>query len=274
MNLVEYGLQMIKNNISSKILELAFYNTGVGEMFGQLMSIDQNIRDMVIRDRVIVQINGINGELKDVPMNRCRLVSGNVANGFIYHIPKSETEGRDIISIQNVTLAPQGSGFSAGYSNYATSANYSNDLATFANASLRASGVPSRYSYTDFLYRGNNNVFLPAALAAYPVTATFRCILENDANLSNLSNEAKHAFGKMCTMAAKGYIYNELMPKLDQGYIEGGVEIGWIKDEVSNYSDSNQNLQEFLDEEWPIVAMLADPTQRRRATRLMVGSAS
>lgn len=269
MNAIEFALSRIRMAIPSKILDIAFYNHSMNEMLGEMISIDQNIRDLIIRDRVMVVINSINGEMKDVPLHSCKILSGSLLKGYLYQIPKSQTEGRNVISIQNVTLKQMGSAFT-GASNYSNVVS-GNDMSTLVASSLRKSSIPPRYSFTDFIYRNNNIVFLPTAISMFPIEAHFRCILENDANMTNLAREAQVAFGKLCVLACKGYIYNELLPKLDQGYIEGGAEIGVIKEMIDSYSDANEQFDEFLESTWYITSLYGDQTQRRRATRLMIG---
>ena len=108
-------------------------------------------------------------------------------------------------------------------------------------------------------------------LSMYASNCVFRCYLTYDDNLSGLSTSTYSMFGELCVWAAKRYIHKELRIKLDRGYIEGGFEIGEVKNIVDEYSDAEQNYKDLLEDGWPQNAAFGDRQQATRATRMMIG---
>lgn len=274
MNAIEHALTTIKIHIPDLILKLTFNNNGFNNTFGSMVSIDEMIREKVIRDRVMPMISNVNGESKDVPLHKCEFVSGDVIKGYIYHIPKSETEGRNVVSIVNVTMIGYGHRARSMFDQGGMYSNRGSEYTTLSAASIRSASAPNITSYSNFKYNGNNNVYLPFPIGEYSASAHFRCIIENDANMANISRETYNSFGKLCVLAAKTYIYNEMSIKLDQGYIEGGAEIGVVKDIIDDYSDAAEEFMDYIENTWELHSVFGDQTQRKRITALLTPGSS
>lgn len=96
---------------------------------------------------------------------------------------------------------------------------------------------------------------------------TLRCRLSNDAELNNIKNNSWPQFSQLARYACKAYIYKELRIKLDQGQIQGGVELGAFREIIQEYSDAAQNYEDFLRERWQRVAAYNNRLGRYRAIR-------
>lgn len=272
MNAIEFAIRDIKNKIPSKILEIAFYKQGYNDIFGSMTSIDENIRQRVIRDIVMPYVNTTLGTMHDVPMRHCILYEADAYGGYVYRIPKSETNGRNILSIVNIATYGQ-VGMSLALGSY-VSMNRSSQYSSLAAEGIRSASEPINMSHVNFNYKGNNIVSLPSALGTYPSNAVFRCHLEYDEALSSLSVHVQRVFAKLCLAAAKMHIYNELTVRIDQGYIEGGYEIGTIKEIIDGYSDAAADFDTILEEDWRIASHYGDAPQRKRAIKIGISRSS
>lgn len=96
---------------------------------------------------------------------------------------------------------------------------------------------------------------------------TLRCRISNDAELNNIKNNSWPVFSELAVLATKAYIYNTLRIKLDQGQLQGGVELGAFREVIMEYSDAAQNYRDFLRERWQRVAAYNNRLGRYRAIR-------
>lgn len=96
---------------------------------------------------------------------------------------------------------------------------------------------------------------------------TLRCRISNDAELNNIKNNSWPVFSELAVLATKAYIYNTLRIKLDQGQLQGGVELGAFKDAIMEYADAAQNYRDFFRERWQRVAAYNNRLGRYRAIR-------
>ena len=96
---------------------------------------------------------------------------------------------------------------------------------------------------------------------------TLRCRLSNDAELNNIKNNSWPVFSELALLATKAYIYNTLRVKLDQGQLQGGIELGAFREIIMEYADSAQNYRDFFRERWQRVAAYNNTLGRYRAIR-------
>ena len=93
--------------------------------------------------------------------------------------------------------------------------------------------------------------------------------LSKDKNMSHLQKGSYLDFGKLCVVAAKIYIYNKLIIKLDEGYVLGGHNISVIKSKIESYEDAIEKYEELL-EEWFKIEFMNDTTAYREFIELQV----
>lgn len=96
---------------------------------------------------------------------------------------------------------------------------------------------------------------------------TLRCRLSNDAELNNIKNNSWPQFSELAVHATKAYIYNTLRIKLDQGQLQGGVELGAFREAIMEYADAAQNYKDFYRERWQRVAAYNNTLGKYRAIR-------
>lgn len=237
----------------------------------QPINYEEQIRNLVIRSRVMVDCDMVGGTevfipLWDVPsqvLATDRLVT-------VYNIPKSKTQGRTITSVLSLSYV---NGPSAAYMN--TSNAFDPCTVTDVNIAGKAmvdalSSLPIPSSAKVQLI-GENTVMVKDTVVASGV-GLLRCILANDENFSHLQIRSIPYFSRLCELAVKSYIYNNYAITLDRGRVEGGFEIGKFKEIVDTYSDAEEMYQEYLLNTWQKVAFMNDRESFERFTKTMIGA--
>ena len=65
-------------------------------------------------------------------------------------------------------------------------------------------------------------------------------------DMFNLHSSSIRPFAMMCLEKAKMLIWNKLIVQIDRGYVEGGFDIGVVKDIVDKYEDAWERYEEQL----------------------------
>lgn len=259
MTAVTKALSDIKATIPLEILKLGFQ--GEVDAFTQrnlITSLDDRILTNVIRKRVLVDCNLIGGITTVVPVSGCDIVQTRM-NEFVINVPKTLTSNKSIVSVLSLvanlthtsnTLAPVGS------------VNTSPILSATANMynSMKTINVIE----TSRLELIGDNTIIVEEPAISVFSASLRCNLEYDDNMSTLSSRFMLAFAKACILACKSWLYTNLIVKLDQGKLYGGHELSVITDIVNNYQDAEEQYQEYLTTMLQKILFMAD---NRKITR-------
>jgi hypothetical protein len=144
-----------------------------------------------------------------------------------------------------------------------------NDVASTAQrlADSYASIPPISNAAVDLI--GHNTI---AIRDQFRVSAAYqlRCVVENEKNLNNINPRSFLTFSELVLYAIQSYIYKELIITMDQGYLQGGQELGAFKEYVSAFSDSEANYMTCLKEKWMKVAFLNDVNASIRLMKLMI----
>lgn len=270
MSAITKALQEIRFSIPDQVLRAAFLRQ---HQWGTMpVSLDQAIMQKVIGPRVMVDANLVGGAFAMIPL-------ANVPTQYIdpysliFHIPKELTQGRTILSALSVSYMPASGAWSDGTSNYglANMGNVSNVASVMQRLSDSVSNLPPiSNAYVDLI--GENTV-LVRNQARIMQSYILRCLLNNDENLNNISPRSWEAFAKLCVLAVKAFIYNELLIEIDQAYLQGGQELGAFKNYVDGLSDANDMYLTHLKEVWMVTAVMNDVHAHTRIIKLMVNPA-
>lgn len=281
MNAVMYSLMEIKRKIPAPILEKAFKPV----QFNQLRrdpfmpaSLDNLILEKVIngpvrRDCDTAGASEVTIDLKGLPIEK-------VANDkYCIHIPKSLTNGREITSalalifysMNNVSTDSmlQGLSNSTTYSN-GNGCNH-NQSSNNLFAGLTKSLQPMMLSQTTNVRIVDGATLLVEDVILPGGTPHLRCILANDTTFSTLAQAAWKHFSKLCVLAAKEYIYNNLVIEIDAAEMVGGQELGKFKDIVESYADAGEQYEEFYSEKWRKIQFMADVPRHARFIKSLIG---
>ena len=264
MNLIQKALDECRFNIPREVMELAFLQTGSYDRRIPI-SLDTRIREKVIDQRVIPDCNLVGGSQVLIPLQGIDPEYVDAPFSAVYRIPKSLTQGRTITTALSVSY---GDALTMG-GQYVGPEQW-NPMLDAGNQMLRASSPVPPVSTAQLELIGENTIFLRDTVSI-PSILYLRCIVENAQEMNNIKPASYHAFCKLVVLGVKAFIYNELNIKLDLGQLQGGMNVGRIREVVDSYSDSNELYETHLSEVWRKTAFLNDPETHRRHTRMIVG---
>ena len=232
MNIITKAISEVKFSIPPEILNITFKERT--NSINIAFSIDEMIMSRVLRPRVLVDANLVGGVTKLISVSKCEIFEASYSE-FIINVPKTLTNNKSMVSVQSLELKNINTN---PFSNYTSNSN--------------TSPLTSRIE----LISDNTVIVMePAILLSM---AVIRCTVENNNNLTNISPRAYHKFAKLVVLAVKAYIYNEMVVKLDKGYIYSGHELSIIKDIIDGYGDANELYIEYLTTVWNKVAFMND----------------
>lgn len=270
MNIVSKALDEIKFQIPEKVLRLTF----IGETTQRTrlgISLDEHIRMSVIRPRVMIDVNILGGQTIMISLEG--LYQEPIPPNFIrIEIPKDRTQNRSIIQPLSVMYSNQYLGIYAGGfagTNYSSPNNWKS-MSPITSAAARIAAASSDVPIienSDVELVGENTIGIKDSLSN-PTYRYLTCVVEYDDNLSSINLRSYPVFAKLAVLATKAFIYNKMIITLDRGYLEGGQELGAVKEVISTYSDSEQQYQEALKNEWLITSHFNDSVSRRKLLKM------
>jgi hypothetical protein len=271
MSAINKALDEIKFRIPRQILDVAFMDEVSGWRRSP-MGLDELMMLKVIRPRVLYDCNLVGGQMANVSLENLQPVYDDNYT-FVYSIPKERTQNRSILSALSISYMPYGAMYGAAGVNYGAPGGLGSSIVATTGQRVgdAVSAVPPvSLGYVDLV--GENTIMFRDN---FRVTQAYflRCILANEENLANLNPRSYPAFSKLCELAIKSYLYNNLIIKIDQAYLQGGQELGSFKNYVENLADSEQMYQDYLKEVWQAVSFANDIHSYDRLIKLQINPA-
>lgn len=274
MNPIQKAVDEVKWAIPKPILQRAFIDRVNGWRAQSRTSLDEQIISLVIRPRVLVDCNLIGGSQVLISLNG--LVQERPTEyQTVIHIPKTRTEGKSINSVLHVGFV--GLGYLAawgGMSGAGTLATYgsadNSALMTATAGVLTAFDKIPMTSTARCELIAENTIVIRDSINMSP-DLTLRCVLANDEDLNNLQLRSYRDFCELVEHAVKAYIYNVTIVDIDRAELQGGQEIGILKEIISEYRDANQNYKDFLRNTFEVVSFMQDETSMMRYLKLLIG---
>ncbi len=267
MNPVHKMLDEVKYTIPMILLQETFKDNS--NWRSAPVSIDERIMNLIIRPRIMVDADLVGGMMIIIPLDG--LQPEYIDNySLIYKIPDDRVLNRTIISVLSIGYMPYSNGFNSMGTSYGNIAPTSiNDTASVNQrlADSYSSIPPISNAVVDLI--GHNTVVIRDQFrvsAAYQL----RAIVGNETNLNNLNPRSYHSFAKLCTLGVKSYIYNELIIRMDKGFLLGGQELGSFKNIVDGYADAEEQYQQYLHETYKSVAFMNDVQAFDRFLKLQI----
>lgn len=271
-NAVTQAVSYIKNRIPKKVLELTFMRREAltGHLRRGTRSLDAEIIKNVIEGIVIPDCNRHGGT--ELPLYIGNLVPvSKERGGTVYKIPKDMTNGAEIIDCQYASFIDNLSGmgpsspFGLGHKGYS-------HLSSLAALNMQTTMGESITGTSDcsVISSADNTIFITSVSGHLSVKWVLLTI-ENDQVINRLNPKSYTEFSKLCLYACKMYIYNNLLVELDQGYIEGGAEIGQVKNIVESYSDAADNYDDYLKDPMEVVLFLNDSRKKEEHLFMITG---
>lgn len=261
---VEKAIAEIRFQIPEEILDLVFVKKAYYHR-DRPTNLDREMIKKVIAPRVVVDCNLLGGVDYLVPLlDAHREVTEEWM--AVYRIPKPFTDNRSIISILNVVyLNPYQVTATAGLS----LRGWSSAMAT-SQAVLDAMAPIPNLSTSEVSLEGENTILIRDA-RVLPAQCFARCILSYDEYLSNINPRSYIAFSKMCVLAIKSYIWKNRIVAMGKGELTAGVELGVIKDIITQYETAEQDYQDYRMNTMRKVLKMNDDNQKRRHIVRIVG---
>lgn len=276
MSPIAKAVSECRYRIPRAILEKVFVNSAAYFRPTLAASVESQIESLVIRPRVMVDMNLVGGIQALIPLQGLAFEMPYQYTTVI-HIPKSRTQGRSINSVRNVTFfnAATAGGMYGGPSGMAGNVqgmnSVDNSAAMSAAAALMASFDKIPQTSTSSVSLIAENTILINDGALIPPNSYLRCVLENEDNLNNLPLRSYRHFSNLVEFAVKAYIYNALIIEMDAGELRYGQTLGAFKEIVSSYADANQNYQDYLKDKMEAIMFMSDETSYTRYIKMMVG---
>jgi hypothetical protein len=273
MNVIRKSIDEVKYRIPKAILEKVFLNYGTYNRYVTPTNIDDQILNLVIKSRVLVDCNLIGGTQAMIPLSGLSFDRTDL-NETVINIPKSRTQGKSINSVLNVAfVSPTSTSAGMGFGSFNSNNNMMNGSALMgsAKAALAAFDNIPLVSTATVQLLGENTILIRDNIQINQ-NCYLRCILANDEELSNIQLRSYKNFAKLVEFATKAYVYNNLIVEIDQGQLQGGVNLSIIKEIIGNYADAEQNYQDYLKDVWEVVAYMNDDASYSRYMKLVIGS--
>lgn len=270
MGPMQKAIMEVKATIPKQILELAFLSNDNPRILVK-RNLESVIRERVIEARVKVDCDLMGGIQVAIPLGQITPEVVDLWN-VIYHIPKTFTQGRSIVSALSFSYGPGGSmGFSpAIYTamNNMGSAGQHSPL-TDALQGVYNSNAPIPIVSTAKVQLIGENVIHISDVNPIARSGYLRCMLENDEEMTNLKPASYECFSQLVIFATKAWIYNNLRIALDMGEIAMGQQLSIIKEIIDGYSDAEELYKTHLKEKWMKVSKMNDTQSWQRQLKLM-----
>lgn len=265
MSAIQTAIRHVKSVIPKEVLEIAFGYIN-NNRYKTTVSIDSRIKTTVIDEKVLPDCNIVGGVEVTIAMNGLTYEQLDTAL-YAYRIPKALTQGRSITSVLSVAFA--------NLNAYQATANVApsqqTDLVQGAAVGYLQTLSPIPYMSEARATLIGDNVVTVETQMVPGGNLYLRCIIENDYNMTNINRKSWLKFSELVEYAVKSWIYTNTIVSIDRAYVDGGADIGSIKDIIEGYSDAEQNYKDFLSKNWSSVSILNDPEQHERMVRLTSG---
>lgn len=264
MNAIQKALSDLHHKIPAEILEAAFIDDEPFRGPGAV-NIDYAIREQVLNNRVMVDVNLAGGMLHMVPMDG---IKPEYIDQFqaVFRIPKELTQGRSISRVLALAYGDQ-----RAYGNYLQSTTAYNTISD-ALQGVMNSHVGIAMTETTNIRLIAENTLLVTDLLSIPTRTHLRCYLDNDPEMTQLRTTMFPVFSELVMYAVKAYIYNKLIMKIGRDVMQGGRDLGVFKQIVESYADSEELYTTMLTGRWVKAYKLNDTLSRQRITRLSTPS--
>lgn len=264
MDVLSKAIDTLKFKIPRQILEAVFIKRD-GNWRQSQYNVDENIMAAVIRPRVLVDCNLVGGAEVFIPLAG---VEQERVNDYtsVYHIPKSKTQGRSILSVSNITFTDPTRLSSMGIG----ALNGNTAMLRAANTMVDAMGnIP--VTSTARVQLIAENVVMVQDTIVLPANIYLRCTIANDENMSHIQPRSYLVISKLVEYAVKAHIYNELVIEMGMTRLYGGQDLNVFKDIVDGYADSNELYETHLREVVTKVQFMNDSTTYTRFLKSIIG---
>lgn len=250
MNAIVYGKNRILREIPLEILKLTFLERH--SLYNNNIALDEKIMYSIITPIVLMDTNLIGSITKKINLKKCIVnyyQNEDLQHEYLIEVPDDVVDFKEIISVSQIL------------NNIALGMMGNNSMSAVSNA---MNGMISAHSNVGIMTTdrleivGRNIILVNTGNVRWNFeNSILECGLSKDKNMSHLKKGSYLDFGDLCVEAAKIYIYNKMIVKLDEGYISGGHNISIIKNKIENYDAAFEKYKELL-EQWFKIEFMND----------------
>lgn len=246
-NIVLELIQDLYRKIPNEILREAFF-----EELKSTRTLDAILKEKVIIGIVLPNCNLYAGKMKMITLYESygkrieddNLYTTAIGGSFgIYHIPLEVREGRPISAILDVSYPTMMSLFGSypnvGIVGRSVTNGFDQMLSSFTHE-------PAYIAPSGIVLDSDAGLIQLSPPASIHVDWMVSCMLSFDNEFSNIGLNMVNPLKRLTELAAKGLIYNRLIIKLNQGYIQGGLQLESIKGIIDSYEGANELFDEAL----------------------------
>lgn len=246
-NVIGELINDLYRKVPNEILREAFF-----EELKSTRTLDAIIKEKIIISIVLSNCNLYAGKMKMITLYADygkHIDDSNVytlatsGNFGIYHIPEEAREGRPISAILDIsyptTMALMGSYPNVGITGRSVTNGMDQMLSSFTHE-------PAYITPTAILLDGDSGLIQLSPPGSVHIDWMLSCLLSFDDEFSNIGLNMINPLKKLVELATKGYVYNKLIIKMNQGYIQGGLQLESIRSIIESYSDADAQFDEAL----------------------------
>lgn len=248
------------NNVINVLLKDLYFKIPqpiLMEGFADDIKQSNRVLDVIIKEKIIIDIvlsncNLYAGKTKKIVLEE-RYSKGlsdvllrNVFVGgeaSVYAIPPEARENRPITAVLDVafptTMGLYGSVYDGSVSGRTVANGIDEALSSFTH-------TPAYITPSPILLNGEAGIIQLSPPSSLHVDWILSCLLAYDENFSNISLNMINTLKKMVEYATKAYIYNALWIKINQGFLQGGLQLESIRNIIEGYADSHEKFDEMV----------------------------
>jgi hypothetical protein len=212
-------------------------------------TLDALVKEKIIIDHVLQRCNLYTGKTKKILIKysylkhavddalRYNLGSANT----IYVIPPEARENRAItvvLDLANVNSMAFGDIRTGGMFMSRTVENRASELLSSFTRK------PVCLAPTPILINGEAGIIRVHPPMALHNDWVLSCMLAYDKDFTNMSTNMIQPLQKLVLYATQAYIYNKLIVRMNQGYLQGGLQLDAIREIVVSYAEANEKFEE------------------------------
>ncbi len=267
------ALRWVKREISPSLLEQAFCARRYDPIRSEMrydrhvpVNVEQQILDKIIRGNVMPDLDLVSGSELILPLKESTIERVDNYN-VLYRFDDKATGGRTITQALEVTYGYMHDALIGAYGGIGTYSSQSSQMLKSARDVLDTTPAPSGSAYLDIIA---HNTVLLNDISPITTHGVLRCIVSNEANLSNWSPAYFTDFAELVVAATKTYIHTQLSTETDIAEIFAGVPLSKITQEIDSYADANQIYKDLLNKFYKL-AVLNDRARKKRMVKIMLG---
>ena len=253
MDAIQKSLMEIKYSIPAEILSDVFLTHS---NYSPNVSLDEQLRSLVIKPRVLVDCDLVGGIMMHVPISNCQLIHHS-EDEMVLFVPKTLTNGKSIMSAMSVSDRPVDGGGSDG------------SLVSAAER-MMSSSSPSGTAHSGRIELVAENTVLIRDYMSFGTFGYITIRVGNDANMSNIDPRSYGVFTRLVVLAVKSYVYNKLRISFRINSAMGGYDSGRVDAYIDELSTAEEEYGELLRNVWGKVATINDTQSHSKFIRSMV----